>query len=74
MQETPMFIGFHDCAPSIPPKADIGTQSRHFRFVPKAHIIRRSKKALSFNQLIGAVEQLRWDGNTKRFCGPEVDD
>jgi hypothetical protein len=29
----------------------------------------RSKKALSFNQFIGAVEQLRWNGETKRFCG-----
>src|SRR5215469_8514807 len=35
---------------------------------------RCSKKASSFNQLIGAVEQLRRDGHTKRFCSLQVDD
>jgi hypothetical protein len=29
----------------------------------------RSKKVLSFNQLIGAVEQLRWDRQAEDLCG-----
>jgi hypothetical protein len=33
------------CAMSaLPPKADIGTQPRHVRFVPKADILRCSKE------------------------------
>jgi hypothetical protein len=47
---------------ALPPKADIAESDWNVRFVPKADIMRRSKKALSFNQLIGAVEQLRSDG------------
>jgi hypothetical protein len=39
------------------------------RFGSKADIMHRSKEAFSFNQLIGTVEQLRWNGETKRFCG-----
>ena len=31
---------------ALPPKADIGTQSRNVRFVPKADILRCSKKHL----------------------------
>jgi hypothetical protein len=44
---------------ALPPKAGIGTQSWNVRSVPKADIAQCSKKALSFNPLIGAVEQLR---------------
>jgi hypothetical protein len=29
---------------ALPPKADIGTQPRDVRFVPKADILRRGKK------------------------------
>jgi hypothetical protein len=32
---------------ALPPKADIGTQSRNVRFVPKADLSKRSKKARS---------------------------
>ena len=49
---------------ALPPKADIAEHRRDVRFVPKADIA-----PASFNQLIGAVEQLCWDGETKRFCG-----
>src|SRR5215469_11253647 len=59
---------------ALPPKADIGTQSRNVRFVPKADSCTAANGASSFNQLIGAVEQLRRDGQTKRFCGLQVDD
>jgi hypothetical protein len=32
---------------ALPPKADIGTQSRNVRFVPKADLSKRSKKAVA---------------------------
>src|SRR6516165_8583002 len=37
---------FHDMS-GLPPKADIGTQPRDVRFVPKADILRRSKGVYS---------------------------
>src|SRR6516225_589431 len=40
----------------------------------KADSCSAANGASSFNQLIGAVEQLRRDGQTKRFCGLQVDD
>jgi hypothetical protein len=43
---------------ALPPKADIGTQPRNARFVPKADILRRSKnsalRGLSFDRRVGA--------------------
>ena len=38
---------------ALPPKADIGTQSRNVRFVPKADKVQRSKQRL-FDHLVGA--------------------
>jgi hypothetical protein len=38
---------------ALPPKADIGTQSRDVRFVPKADICRAAKERL-FDLLVGA--------------------
>ena len=38
---------------ALPPIADIGTQARDVRFVPKADKVRRSKMAL-FDHLVGA--------------------
>jgi hypothetical protein len=58
---------------AIPPKADIGTQPRNVRFVPKADICGAAKFQL-FDHLVGAGEHLRWDGDTKRLGGPEVND
>jgi hypothetical protein len=39
---------------ALPPKADIGTQSRDVRFVPKADILRAVQRLMLFDQLIGA--------------------
>jgi hypothetical protein len=39
---------------ALPPKADIGTQSRDVRFVPKADILRRSKIVPFMDHLVGA--------------------
>src|SRR6516225_7586895 len=51
-----------------PPKADIRTQPRNVRFVPKADISR------SLDQLVSSGEQRRRHGKVKRLCGLEVDD
>src|SRR5215831_14127428 len=42
---------------ALPPIADIGTQSRDVRFVPKADKVRCSKKAL-FDHLVGELLKL----------------
>src|SRR5262249_55536869 len=44
---------------ALPPKADIGTQSRNVRFVPKADIMRRSKSPLLDHLVSGDEESLR---------------
>ena len=41
---------------ALPPKADIGTQSRNVRFVPKADILRCSIFSL-FDHRVGTAEQ-----------------
>ena len=40
---------------ALPPKADIGTQPRHVRFVPKADIGQRGKKTV-FDHLAGGLD------------------
>ena len=57
---------------ALPPKADIGTQSRNVRFVPKADKVRRSKMAL-FDHLVGADEQRRRHGDPERFSRLKID-
>jgi len=39
---------------ALPPKADIGTQSRNVRFVPEADILRGSKIVPFVDHLVGA--------------------
>ena len=39
---------------ALPPKADIGTQSRKVRFVPQTDILRRSKIVPFVDHLVGA--------------------
>jgi hypothetical protein len=48
---------------ALPLKADIGTQSRDVRFVPKTDISR------SFDQLVGAGEQRSRNRKAKRLRG-----
>jgi hypothetical protein len=55
------------CAMSaLPPKADIGTQLRDVRFVPKADIGGAAKERL-FNHLIGAGKERGRDFEAERF-------
>ena len=42
---------------ALPPKADIGTQPRDVRFVPKADIMRCSKTLFDYPSLIEAPER-----------------
>src|SRR6516165_2068662 len=58
---------------ALPPKADIGTQSRNVRFVPKAAVSNRSKKAL-FDHLVGAGEQRGRHSEAEGVGALEVDD
>jgi len=37
-------MGWRGLMSALPPKADIGTQLRNVRFVPKADILRRSNR------------------------------
>ena len=39
---------------ALPPKADIGTQTRDVRFVPQADILRRTKIVPFVDHLVGA--------------------
>jgi hypothetical protein len=48
---------------ALPPKADIGTQSRDVRFVPKADILRRSKIVPFMIHLVGAQPAARAKGH-----------
>jgi hypothetical protein len=50
---------------ALPPKADIVERDRHVRFVPKADILRCSKKSL-FDHLFGERSQPRWDVQAER--------
>jgi hypothetical protein len=43
---------------AIPPKADIGTQSRHVRFVPKADILTAGCAGLDSNFAFVAVDRV----------------
>jgi len=58
---------------ALPPKADIGTQLRNVRFVPKADICAATKKWL-FDHLVGECQQ--FVGNLKAKClrGGQVED
>ena len=58
---------------ALPPKADIGTQSRDVRFVPKADICGAAKFRL-FDHLVGGREHSLWDCKTERFGRFQVDD
>jgi hypothetical protein len=42
---------------ALPLKADIGTQPRNVRFVPKADILRCSKERRLFDDLVGTRQQ-----------------
>src|SRR6516165_5255303 len=53
---------------ALPPKGDIGTQSRNVRFAPKADI------GSLFDHLVGASEQRWWDRQPERLGGFKVDD
>jgi len=59
---------------AIPPIADIGTHPRDVRFVPKADILRCSKRTPLFDHLVGAGEQLWWNCDAQFLCRLEVDD
>jgi len=49
-------------------KADIGTQSRNVRFVPKADI------RFLFDHVVSASRKCRWDFQSECFSGLQVDD
>jgi hypothetical protein len=54
---------------ALPPKADMCSARAHVCFGPKAD----SCAASIVDQLVGAFEHCRWDGQTERFGGVEVD-
>src|SRR5262245_58414152 len=56
---------------ALPPKADIGTQPRDVRFVPKADI--RSSIRL-FDDLVRLGGEIRRHLDAERLGGPEIDD
>jgi len=56
-----------------PPKADIGTQSRNVRFVPKADICNAAKGPL-FDHPIGASQHTLGDRQANIVCRVLVDD
>jgi hypothetical protein len=58
---------------ALPPKADIGTQSRNVRFVPKADICGAAKRHL-FDHLIGAAKQRYWERDAERLGSLVVED
>src|SRR5215469_17771638 len=53
---------------ALPPKADIGTQSRNVCFVPKADIHDL------VGHLVGAFKNIMWDAQANGFGGPQIDD
>ena len=52
---------------ALPPKADIDPSASDVRFVPKADII-------SFDHLVGCLQEWLRDGEAKRLRGLEIDD
>jgi hypothetical protein len=52
---------------ALPPKADMCGATAHVRFGPKADV------ASLIDDLVGAGEKRRWEGESERFCGLEVD-
>jgi hypothetical protein len=50
----------------LPSGPDIVSLPQHVRLVPFAEV------AASFDYLVGAAEQRKWDGETERLCGFEV--
>ena len=59
---------------ALPPKADIVWHRGNVRFVPKADILRCSKRTPLFDHLVGAGEQLWWNCDAQFLCRLEVDD
>src|SRR5215472_18522485 len=57
---------------ALPPKADIGTQSRNVRFVPKADICSAAKERL-FDHFVGDGEHAWRNGETECLRGFQVD-
>jgi len=57
---------------ALPPKADIGTQSRNVRFVPKADMETNLICQL-LDHFIGGGEQRLRHGQAKYLCGFKVD-
>jgi hypothetical protein len=55
---------------ALPPKADIGTQSRNVRFVPKADILHCSKER---RYSITFSARARSDGDIAAFAAPRLD-
>jgi hypothetical protein len=55
---------------AIPPKADIGTQPRNVRFVPKADKVRCSK--ITLNWIICPAEQFIWKSEAESLGRLEV--
>src|SRR6516164_6071481 len=66
-------IGARPSMSALPPKADIGSQPRNVRFVPDSGILRCNQKTL-LDHFVGGGEQRRWDCETKRLCGLEVNE
>src|SRR6476620_4462675 len=51
---------------ALPPKADFALRTQYVRFVPNSEV------EASFNYLVGASEQGRWNVDAKRVCRLEV--
>jgi len=58
---------------ALPPKADIGTQLRDVRFVPKADILRCGKETPLFDHLIGDGKYARRNSQAEHPRGVDVD-
>jgi hypothetical protein len=57
----------HKPISALPPKADIGSDVPHVRFVPTSDIAR------SFDDLVGEREHFVGDRQAERLCGLEID-
>jgi hypothetical protein len=58
---------------AIPPKADMVQHRCNVRFVPKADILRRSKKCDLFDHLVGDSEEIGRNCEMKRFGRLKID-